>query len=929
MRKNILVKAITLALGVNLLSVPLAMSVTADTPVSAVVFHKASAAQLESAPLNRSVVVTGNIQSRLDGKDWDPANKVSEMSYVGNGLYTFTCDLPEGNYFYKISLNGSWAENYGLNGSFDGRNLQLQLNAPQKITFYYNDITHQIRESTSYQLLNQEDLPVLTGDFGSLVLQDLSLDQFYQAKASLTPGTYQVTVSQQGQAPITKELHIRQSGTTTFYYDGKTKNLIADDGTIQEQALLHDSWQQTYRSSFEPIKAGQSITLGIRTAADNVDKADLILYKAVITANGGDEYNADYKAGTSSKYPLTKQKTADGYDYWQTTITPTTNGIYGYKFVLNDSKEYGDDAKSGHTGITALRDAKPFQLTVYTPDFHTPDWAKEAVVCQIFPDRFFNGDKSNDRARTTARGNQKLRHVAWDALPSNTNPDPKGEAWTCNDFFGGDLAGVTKKLDYLKDMGITAIYFNPILSASSNHRYDTRNYEELDPILGNMSDFDQLVTEMNKRGMRLIMDGVFNHVGDDSIYFDRYSKYPTVGAYEYWSRTYDLMNKEGLSQKDAEAKARQQLIAEGQIFSPYHFENWFKIENRMTEDENGKHYAYHDWQSFSSLIPFEDIIGGPTDPVPGAADQLNNKDLANYLIHDKDSIIARWFDKGLSGWRLDVANEVSGNFWQAVRDRVKKITTKHGDEPLLLGEIWQDGSQFLTGDQFDSVMNYKLSFAIGDLFLNQGNAAACDEELTILRQNYPKEAIYDLMNIVDSHDTFRAIYKFGGGKDGVKQATLQDFDYNLGKSRLKMAVAFLMGYPGMPTLYYADETGQYGSADPDCRRTFPWGKEDKELQHFFKTAIAARNQHKDIFVYGDVQTLKADGNIYAFQRQNGNKHAVVILNRGEAATTELQVNVPDGTVFIDLLDKEYKTTAANGKLTAANGANQARMLLQQ
>ena len=135
-------------------------------------------------------------------------------------------------------------------------------------------------------------------------------------------------------------------------------------------------------------------------------------------------------------------------------------------------------------------------------------------------------------------------------------------------------------------------------------------------------------------------------------------------------------------------------------------------------------------------------------------------------------------DKGLSGWRLDVANEVSGSFWQAARDRVKKITTKHGDEPLLLGEIWQDGSQFLTGDQFDSVMNYKLSFAIGDLFLNQGNAAACDEELTILRQNYPKEAIYDLMNIVDSHDTFRAIYKFGGGKEGIKQATLQDFDYD-------------------------------------------------------------------------------------------------------------------------------------------------------
>lgn len=264
MRKNVLVKAITLALGVNLLSVPLAMNVTADTPVSAVVFHQASAAQAEVAPLNRSVVVTGNIQSRLGGKDWDPANKISEMTYAGNGLYTFTCDLPEGNYFYKISINGSWAENYGLNGNFDGRNLQLQLNKPQKVTFYYNDITHQIRESTSYQLLAQEELPVLTGDFGSIVLQDLSLDQFYQASTELTAGTYQVTISQQGKSDISKTLTIRKDGTTTFYFDGKTNNVIADDGTIKEDALLHDSWIADYRSSFEPIKAGESITLGIR-----------------------------------------------------------------------------------------------------------------------------------------------------------------------------------------------------------------------------------------------------------------------------------------------------------------------------------------------------------------------------------------------------------------------------------------------------------------------------------------------------------------------------------------------------------------------------------------------------------------------------------------------------------------------------------------
>jgi glycosidase len=186
---------------------------------------------------------------------------------------------------------------------------------------------------------------------------------------------------------------------------------------------------------------------------------------------------------------------------------------------------------------------------------------------------------------------------------------------------------------------------------------------------------------------------------------------------------------------------------------------------------------------------------------------------------------------------MDVAKEVPPGFWSDVRQKVKSMKTSRGEEPLLLAEIWQDGTQFLTGDQFDSVMNYKLSFAVGDLFLNRGDAKAADDELTILRQNYPKEALYDLMNIVDSHDTVRAIYKFGGGKENVVQASRQDFDYRLGKARLKLAATFLMGYPGMPTIYYGDEAGQYGSSDPDCRRTYPWGSEDKDLIAFYRKVI--------------------------------------------------------------------------------------------
>jgi glycosidase len=227
-------------------------------------------------------------------------------------------------------------------------------------------------------------------------------------------------------------------------------------------------------------------------------------------------------------------------------------------------------------------------------------------------------------------------------------------------------------------------------------------------------------------------------------------------------------------------------------------------------------------------------------------------------------------------------------------------------------------------------MNYKLSFALGDLFLGRGDAKAADDELKVLRQNYPKEALYDLMNIVDSHDTVRAIYKFGGGKDTVAQATRKDFDYALGKARMKLAATFLMGYPGMPTVYYGDEAGQYGSSDPDCRRTYPWGHEDQDLIAHYQKVISVRNSHKALFAHGDVNTLKAEGDIYAFARtavDGSGQAAVVALNRGAAKAVELPAGqFADGTVFTDQISGA-QATVSGGKLTLTLGENQSMMLL--
>lgn len=934
-RRQVLSRTIGTALSVGLLTAPF----TVVLPQLPVFISQAEAATAASAQADnqkrlsqRTFVVTGTVQTKAGAaKDWDPSDTKTQMKDAGHDFYTYTADLPAGTYYYKISVNGSWAENYGLNGNSDGANVQMTLPKAAKVTFYYNDKTHKIKDSTNYKLLKEDELPVLGGDLaggkGDHVMQDMLMDHFYQTTLAVKAGTYKLDVVQKGQSAVSAEVTIARDGDATFYYDSATKKLVADDGSIHEDKLLHDTWDTAFRSPFEAVKTGTPVRLALQAQHGDVRQAQLVLCKAKITANGGDEYNPSYEAGTSQSYPMTLERTKDGLDIWSTTIKPDTNGIYGYKFLLNGVKEYGDDAKPGHTGAVTLRGAKFFQLTVYRADYHTPDWAKEAVVYQIFPDRFFNGDKSNDNARTEARGHQPVQHRAWNDLPANFSKTPAadGDKWECNDFFGGDLAGITKKLDYLQQLGITAIYVNPIMNAASNHRYDSVDYGSLDPFLGTMKDFDLLITEMHKRGMRLIMDGVFNHIGDDSIYFDRYGKYKTVGAYEYWSRIYDLMNTKHMKEDAAKAEAKKQLEAEGQVFSPYHWENWFEIKNQKGSDEMGTKYMYHDWQGYSSLVPFRDA------DYPGGEAGTKRSDLGNYLLHGKDAVITKWFRDGLSGWRLDVAKEVPPGFWADMRQEVKQLKTRQGDEPLILGEIWQDGTQFLTGDAFDSVMNYKLSFALGDLFLGRGDAKAADDELKVLRQNYPKEALYDLMNIVDSHDTVRGIYKFGGGKDTVAQATRKDFDYTLGKERMKLAVTFLMGYPGMPTIYYGDEAGQYGSSDPDCRRTYPWGHEDKDLIAYYRKVINVRNKHKALFAHGDVNTLKAEGNIYAFARtavDGSGQAAVVALNRGAAQHVVLDAGqFADGTVFSDQVSGAV-ATVSGGKLALDLGVNQGMMLLK-
>ena len=939
MKNHFLRRSVLTALTFSLLSSPFATLPTMPTSIA----HVEAAAQTTTTIPTmqkqeaRTFVVTGTIQTKVGTKkDWDPADMTTRMKPMGNDFYEYEADLPAGDYFYKISVNGSWAENYGLHGAFDGPNIQFSLPKAAHVVFYYNDKTHKVADSTSYNLEADKDLPRLKGlPSGEKVMRDDTLSHFYQTTAPVQKGEYHLSVqAPDGQTKAKLDAKVKQAGEATFSYDAAQSTLAMDDGSIDRSKLFHDTWDERYRAPFHAIQQGEPITFGLAVGAGQANDVELLLQKADIKAQGGDEYNPTFEGASVTKYKMTKVETKDGSDLWTVTLHPEAAGMYGYRFLVDNSVEYGDDAKVGHVGEPSTHEAKPFPLTVYTTGYHTPEWAKEAVVYQIFPDRFYNGDPSNDNARKYARGFQPIQHRKWNQLPANhaKTPDKDEDLWDCNDFFGGDLKGIEKKLDYLQDLGVTAIYLNPIMNAASNHRYDAVDYGTIDPMLGTMDDFRNLSKAMQKRGMRLIMDGVFNHIGDDSIYFDRYSKYPWVGGYEYWARIYDLMNKNpGMDEATAKQKARTELIAEGQKFSPYGWENWFEVKNEKGKDEMGEKYLYHDWQGYSSLVPFRDS-DFPTDSGKG------NTQLGEYLLYGKDAVLTKWFREGLSGWRLDVAKEVPPTFWRAVRTEIKNQKTPDGQEPLLLGEIWQDGTHFLTGDQLDSVMNYKLFFALGDLYLLKDDARAMEDELMSLRQNYPVEALYDLMNIIDSHDTVRAIYRLGGGEESVgrptlsenvAQPTLKDFDYKLGKARLKLAEAFLMTYPGMPTIYYGDEVGLFGGADPDDRRPFPWNHEDKDLYNYYKTLVHLRTSHPQLYAHGDLQTLYANKGLYAFIRQGGDMSSITVMNRD--AKTDLTFSVPlvDGTTLTDALQPTFKVTVKDGQLTIPLAENQARVLLTE
>ncbi len=422
-------------------------------------------------------------------------------------------------------------------------------------------------------------------------------------------------------------------------------------------------------------------------------------------------------------------------------------------------------------------------------------------------------------------------------------PNENGEVLN-NDFFGGTIKGVTEKLDYLESLHVTTIYFNPIFQAYSNHRYDTGDYKLIDPMLGTEDDFRELCAKAAKRGMRVVLDGVFNHTGNDSRYFNAFGRYDSLGAHQSKDSPY---------------------------FSWYDFHNW--------PDDYGS------WWGIRTLPQVNEMNPGYLD----------------YIIENEDSIIKRWLRLGASGWRIDVADELPDDFIK----RLNSAAKSEKPDAVIIGEVWEDASnkisyserrKYLQGGELDSVMNYPLRNAILD-FLNGGTAEHFAETMECIMENYPREVFYSLMNVIGTHDTPRVLTMLGVSdeehhldREGKAKYSLPYERLANAKKRLRLASVIQFTMPGSPTIYYGDEAGMQGFEDPLNRRPYPWGEEDREVLAFYRKLCAIRAGSSTL-ANGSLRFLECSGPLLQYERKSPQSRIVVMVNRGhQVAKTSIQAD---------------------------------------
>ncbi len=637
---------------------------------------------------------------------------------------------------------------------------------------------------------------------------------------------------------------------------------------INRKALFSDE-TSLFKTPYEPV-AGDRVTLKFRTLKNDVSKVYAVI-------NGVQRLMKKLPAG----------REISNFDFYSVTFKCPAKTVK-YYFMA-----YDDDDAVAFNRLGCVENAQEEYDFSFVPGFKVPDWAKGAVFYQIFTDRFFNGEKSNDVEDNEYyyTGGHSRKITDWDKPP---------EELDVNCFYGGDLQGVRQKLDYLQGLGVEAVYFNPLFVSPSNHKYDTQDYDHIDPHIAVIEDdlehsmqfwehnngyapkyikrvispknleksneyFAELVKELHRRGMRVVIDGVFNHCGSFNKWMDR------EGVYLY---------KEGYEEKGAYQSAD----------SPYR--SYFRFKKKEAHSE------YEGWWGFQTLPKL---------------DYEHSPELVEFIL----STGAKWVSEpfGVDGWRLDVAADLGHSvkfnhkFWQMFRKRVRSANP----EAFIFAEHYGDPQGWFNGKEWDSVMNYdafmepvtwfltgmeKHSESFDGSKLWDGNAFF--ESMFKNMSKFPRPALDSALNQLSNHDHSRFLTRTNGTVGTLKTSGSQSAGYNVDLSVMALGVLIQMTWPGSPGIYYADEAGQVGWTDPDSRRTYPWGNENKLLISYHKDVIALR---KDIHCLktGSIKNLDAGNGYIIYGRFDGDDCAAVIINCTDGnlnlSVPVWELGVPTGAVM--------------------------------
>ena len=574
--------------------------------------------------------------------------------------------------------------------------------------------------------------------------------------------------------------------------------------------ILFDSKQLQYKDPFGTLMPNQLCTLHIHIPSTvQATKVECVI---------------NHEHGATAQTVVMDYKKKQGpYDIFCGKFSFEEEGLFFYFFRITTKTggfklfKYGDE--------TNMEAGDCWQVSCIPADFTTPDWAKGALIYQIFPDRFAKAGKCD----LTGKLEPYTVHKSWNE-EVQWQPTKEGLVLN-NDFYGGNFKGIIEKMDYIASLGVDIIYLNPISKSFSSHRYDTGDYKTVDPMLGTEEEFTAMCDAAHARGIKVVLDGVYSHTGSNSLYFNREKTFGTDGAYN--------------SQK-----------------SPYY--GWYTFHNWPN--------SYNSWWGFDAL---------PT------VDKMNPA-FIDYIITGNDSVVEHWLNAGADGFRLDVVDELPDEFIRLLKKRIREIRPDAlliGEvwEDASNKHSYGVRRRYFVDGILDSAMNYPYRNAIINFIRGWDNGPGLKNAIMTIVENYPPQVVQCNMNLLGTHDTARILTALVDNYEGPREEQAKRFlsrsQYVTAQERLMMASFLQYTLPGSPSLYYADEAGMEGHKDPFNRRTYPWGREDQELLSHFRHLGQLRKSCKALRL-GDISFFKADDRRIGFTRSYEGKKIRVYLNRG-------------------------------------------------